>query len=516
MAQQVVRLNLSASAFPFLSEFSGRGIIVKQSDQNYLPTVTSKEDLDKDVGIPSILYCHNVIATGQGYQAVGYEQRVPAPSYGAGGVMDEIFPVIDTPYSRKAYLAFTSLGNVHVCVDPYYLWSLVTYNAAFAGRKITHAHINGITYIWVANLGAYKYNFATYALEPLTFSALVPAEILGIAAVQGYLIAWSKDTVAWSSLVDPTDFTPSLSTGAGSGSVQEAKGDIVTCVSHGSGMVIYTNQNAIAAAYSANARYPFNFKELSGSGGVASASMIAAEANSAAHYVYSSSGLQSMSLLACTTVMPEVTDFLSGTLFEDFEEATNTLTQTRATTPLLKRLAHVSDRYLVLSYGLADFYPSYTHALVLDTVMKRWSKFRFTHTKVFEFQLMTDEVVETPRKSLAFLTSLGQVYIADLEPASSTNNGVLILGKIQLIRQRTCTLDSIDVENVPEDSVFSCSDLYALDGKNFTEKVGYLQTSVGLFRRILFNVTAINHSLLFKGAFDLVSLVASLHPHGRR
>jgi len=512
MAQQVVRLNLSASAFPFLSEFSGRGIIVKQSDQNYLPTVTSKEDLDKDVGVPSVLYCHNVIATGQGYQAVGYDKRVIAPPYGAGGIINEIFPIIDTANSRKAYLAFTDLGNVHICVDPYYLWSLVTYDVSFAGKRVTHAHVNGVTYIYVDGVGAYKYNFATYALDSVILTALVAANIKGIAAVQGYLIAWSKDTVAWSSLVDPTDFTPSLSTGAGSGSVQEAKGDIVTCVSHGGGMVIYTNQNAVTAVYSGNTRYPFNFKELSGSGGVSSIDMIAAEANSSAHYVYSSSGLQSVSLISCSTVMPEVTDFLSGALFEDFDESTNTLTQTALTAPLLKRLAHVSDRYLIISYGIYE----YTHALIFDTILKRWSKFRLTHIKVFEFQLMTDELVETPRASMAFLTTSGDIYIVNLEPTNAASSGVVIIGKIQLIRQRVCVLDSVEVENVIDEGDFYCSDLYALDGKNFSEKVGYLQTATRLFRKILFNVTAINHTLLFKGAINLVSLVVSLHVHGRR
>lgn len=76
--------------------------------------------------------------------------------------------------------------------------------------------------------------------------------------------------IAWSSLIDPTDFTPSLVTGAGGGAVQGAKGDIVCCVSHTIGLVIYTNQNAVAAPTSGNARYPFNFRELVASGGIAS------------------------------------------------------------------------------------------------------------------------------------------------------------------------------------------------------------------------------------------------------
>ena len=82
MAQVLTRLNLASTAFPFLSEFSGRGIIVKQSDQNYVPSTVSKEDLDKDIGIPQVYYCHNIMSTGQGYMSVAYVRTVTPVSTG--------------------------------------------------------------------------------------------------------------------------------------------------------------------------------------------------------------------------------------------------------------------------------------------------------------------------------------------------------------------------------------------------------------------------------------------------
>ena len=100
---------------------------------------------------------------------------------------------------------------------------------------------------------------------------------------------------------------------------------------------------------------------------------------------------------------------------------------------------------------------------------------------------------------------------------NASAHGVVLLGKLQYVRQRLVTLHTLAVENVPQGSAFTCTDLYSLDGKNATaEKVGYELRSIDLFREYAFNTSAINHSFLFKGAFNLVSLVAYYSVHGRR
>ena len=52
MAQVTYRANLSAASFPFIALNFGRSVIVKAYDNNYLPSVSSKEDADKDTGVP--------------------------------------------------------------------------------------------------------------------------------------------------------------------------------------------------------------------------------------------------------------------------------------------------------------------------------------------------------------------------------------------------------------------------------------------------------------------------------
>jgi hypothetical protein len=70
------------------------------------------------------------------------------------------------------------------------------------------------------------------------------------------LLAWNETTLYWSSTTDPTDFTPSLATGAGSGGVQNIKGAITIAAPISTGLIVYSNQNAVAAVYSGNARFP--------------------------------------------------------------------------------------------------------------------------------------------------------------------------------------------------------------------------------------------------------------------
>ena len=511
MSQNATRGNLSAMAFPLLSELSGRGIIIKQTDQNYIAPIQPKEDNDRDIGVPSLYYCHNVIATSQGYQSINYSKIVQEVSAGTTNFVG-VFSVLESSTSSRAYIGYDSAGNFYYSLDPFYSWVLIGALPALAGKTVTTAYINGLTYAYFAKVGCYKFNFTTHVLDAVTLTSLTPANILGITSVQGYLITWTASGIAWSSLIDPTDFTPSLVTGAGGGSVQGAEGDIVCCVPHTIGMVVYTTQNSVAAPTSGNARYPFNFRKLVASGGVASADLITYDANTGNHYTYTTSGLQLISLQQTQTVLPEVTDFLAGSIFEDFDELIEEFTTQELNSVMKKRFRLISDRYLIISYGITE----YTHALVYDLSLKRWGKLKFTHTEVFEFSLIAAEIVETPRRSIAFLTKNGSVSVVKIDARDAGASGVLIVGKYQYVRTRMTTLETIDIENVIPGANISCVDFYSLHGKDTQIKVGTLLDSDTLSRRYGFTVTGQNHSILVKGGFNLVTLVINTNINGRR
>jgi len=177
-----------------------------------------------------------------------------------------------------------------------------------------------------------------------------------------------------------------------------------------------------------------------------------------------------------------------------------------------KKLALVSDRYLCISYGITEF----THALIYDLSLKRWSKLKHTHISIFEFSLLTAELVETPRRSIALLTNSGQVSLVKIDTLNPSSNGVVLLGKYQYTRSKTLTLDTVTVENIPDTGNLTLVDNYTLDGKNPLSKTAILLESEGVLRKYGLNVTGRNHSLLFKGAFHLVCLQLAFHQHGRR
>ena len=578
MAQITYRANLSAKSFPFLSQNWGRTVIVPQYDNTFSRDLASQGDVDRDIGIPQIFYCHNVMPHQQGFQSVGYTQLQEGQNLG-GKILSQTF-LARSGAGSAIYLAVDTTGGIYKQVGGTWQFLQQLVNAT-----ITVAYVSGVTYIYVANSGCYKFNFATGVLDAVTLTALDPTKIAGITYSVGYLIAWNSpkasftatvtyvsgsnsasttstlaltvgqlvtspslpsnttvqsidspttftvsnaatastsetstfaevpSSVAWSSTIDPTDFTPSLVTGAGGGSVESARGSITCCVAHIQGFIVYTTNNAVVAAYSGNSRYPFNFREIVASGGLSSLAQVTFDANTGNHYAYTTSGLQLISTTQTQTILPELTDFISGRLFEDYNEATDTFTSTTITAPLQKQITMVSDRYLVFSYGIT----SLTHALVYDLTDKRWGKLKIPHTQCFEYQIPSAQIVEIPRQSIAFLQADGTLKVVDFSVTSMASSGVIALGKYQFIRARLLQLDEVFVENVQPGMPFTAYDLVALDGKNTTKSSLMLDAnSTGLLRHYFSRAVGINHSLVFKGGFLINSLVLVFNIHGKR
>ena len=503
MGQITYRANLSAKSFPFLAKNWGRTVIVPQYDNAFNRQVTSQEDSDKDIGIPQIYYCHNVMPTQQGFQSVGYETFWKAPNIPAAFV-----DIIDSGPGSTLYFGQTDTGAVYINVNA--VW---TYLASFPMPYVmTQAVVNGVQYIYLSGIGCYTYNFTTGLLDPVTLTALVPTAIKGITAAAGYMIAWSAKASYWSSTIDPTDFVPSLISGAGGGQIEASKGDIIFCAAHTLGFIVYTEANVVIALYSGNARYPFNFREIVNSGGVSDAGQITYDARSGGQYVYSTSGLQLVLATQTKTVFPEVTDFLAGQLLEDYDEVLDVFITTEVAGHLLTRLSMVSDRYLILSYGII----SLTHAVVYDLTTNRWGKLKIPHVACFEYFVPTAIVTETPRKSMAFLQKDGILKIVSFDVNYVDSSGVICLGKYQFVRARMMQLNEIHLENIPNAAATQVKLLTALDGKNTANSSPVLLDKSGVYRHYGCRATGVNHSLVVRGAFALDSVVLVFNIHGKR
>ena len=336
-------------------------------------------------------------------------------------------------------------------------------------------------------------------------------QVATVAGTNSISFASMAAGIAWSSTLDPTDFVPSLVTGAGGGNVEGARGAITYCVAHTLGFIVYTTNNAVAAVYSNNARYPFTFREILSSGGLGSLDLVGYDANSGNHYAYTTSGLQVVGTSQTQTVFPEVTDFISGKYFEDYNELTGTFSSTVLTVSMVKKINIISDRYLVISYGMTGL----THALIYDIALKRFGKIKLPHISTIEYVLTSPGVIEIPKQSIGFLQANGAIKILDFGAYSSTSLGVIALGKYQYVRARLMQLDTISIENVYDQNTFSLTVLTALDGKNTATTTPYKLTSAGTLAVYGTRAIGINHSFIIKGNFQLSTLVLKFSLGGK-
>lgn len=510
MPQITYRANLTASEFPLLSELQGRSVIVPQYDQNFSRQLSSVKNKDRDIGIPQVYYGHNVIPTDAGFATAGYLQLTPPPadtdfSFGAAGHT----LVVRDGDDNKAYFAVTGSGRCYVLRDTAVGWLRTTDKAPAAGLPITAAYVNGVTYIYFGGVGCFQYNFGTNTLDPVVLTGLNPVNTYGICAAAGYMLAWTSNTVVWSGLI-PTDFTPSLVTGAGGGSVQLIKGNITVCSAAAFGFIVATKTNCVAAVYTGNGQLPFQYKEILNAGGLSSLSTVGYDANTPALIAYTTSGLQNLDSGGANVTFPQVTDFLAGSQFEDFDESTLRFTVTPLAAPLLKRISLISNRYLVISYGINSF----THALVYDYALERWGKLKINHVDCFEYTALNPNVVETPRRGIAFLQQDGTVKTTVMTYDTSGTYGVLVLGKYQLDRNNYITLSEVHLENVKAGADLSLNILTSLDGKNSTPVNATLKTAAGLYRRFDCRTTGVNHSLVLAGSFHISSMELKMFDAG--
>jgi len=379
MARYHSRCNLSAARFPLTTDLGSRTIILPQHDMNYQRNaVFSGSDADRDIGVPQVFYCHNTFPTEQGFQSVGYDQVIAAIP--TATEFDQIIPL--TEVGGNKFLLSPAGGLNYVFDAPVGQWeSIDPIPAVEPDVLVTYAFVQGNTYVYYEKIGAFIYNSTTKTFDSVTLIGLNPLLVNGIVGSNGYLLAFDDTTMYWSSATNPLDFVPSLITGAGSGAVTDLKGRIVAALPNINGFIVYGTGNAVGASFTSNIRFPFIFKEISGSGGILSKEQVSHDVNLESHYALTSVGLQEITKAGSKIVFPEIIDFLTSRIFEDYTSATKTFTVQTLGSDMLAKLTIISARYLVISYGVS----SLTHALIYDIAQKRWGKVKINHVDCFEY-----------------------------------------------------------------------------------------------------------------------------------
>lgn len=527
MAHQWARCNLLGTNFPLLTQLQGQTVILRQIDQNFPET-----DILKDSQNPSSYYMHNCVPTARGLQAVGYTTQVAA----LAGAMDfdRAYPLQNATLNRFVYVP--SAGKNYIYDRVVGIWTSIsplTPGTVPDNVLVTTAFIQGQTYIYIAAVGCFVYNEVTHVMDAVAFTGLAMANVLGICAANGYMLAFNATQVAWSSATTPTDFTPSIVTGAGGANIADAEGAITVCYSVVGGFIVYCEKNAVGATYSGVFQQPFFFKEIAGSGGSYTPEAISWQANLDYHYAYTTAGLQAVSLASSIFVFPEVTEFIAGKIYEDFSETSLTFTSTDINLPLNVKITVIESSYLIISYGVNA--GLYTYALYFDINLKRWGKLKIDHVDCFQWNspnlfgaltydqlaMSYDELAtvtytelgttivtpELPRTSLAFLQQDGTVKTVDFKISETGANGVLLLGKYQLVRNKAIEHQRTQVESVRNSANFNMYLLATLDGKTFLPVVTpSLIENSGLTRTYARWLYGKNISLLFTGAFNFSNI----------
>lgn len=479
-------------------------------------TTIVASDGERDRAPVGIAYCHNVMPAKEGMDSVGYRKAVdPAVGLGAERKFVDVRVVFGSDRNRL-YLGWDDLGNVFSLLTGATDWIAIpptvppTGGAGFNPNSVTVATVNGVSYIMYSGIAAFTYNEGLNALEEAVLAGLAIADVLGLVASSGYLIAYTDEAIAWSSTIDPVDFVPSQVTGAGGGNIAGIAGAVLFSVPSPTGVLIYTAANVIGATFTGNSSYPFKFREVSNSKGGVSLSRVAYEANSRVQYAYTKAGIQAINSQEATTILPEVTDFLAGRRFEDFNETTLSyeVTDIDPATTLLKKVKFIASRYLVVSYGITE----YTHALVFDTALQRLGKLRITHADVFELVSTQSEIA---RESLAFTLDSGEVQVVDFS-TQAASSGLLILGKVQFSSTRMTKLLGVEVENVETAATLDLYSQVSINGKTFATVQGTVREDVSNMREYAFTAVGKNHSIVFKGKFNLVTALTRFTLAGRR
>lgn len=540
MSMVKARVNLVAAAFPLLSGQFGKSVLISGIDQNYIraPGFAGNYDKGQNVGIPQPYYLHNALPTLQGYQSVGYKQTGNALD-GTTVDFDSIYTLRDSKENKVFYVPAN--GKNYIMNGNSNNWTSYPLSAATATNNylVTVAFLHGKTYICYKGLGIYTFDTQALTFTKVTITGLDDTTIVGISAANNYLIAWTADTVFWSSSLTETDFTPSLSTGAGSSKIQQVKGTLVACLPLADGFIVYTTGNAVSATFSGNPQFPWVFREVAGSAGVINKEYVTYDSNYDNHIAWTTSGLQMITKDSATVSYPEITDFISSRVLEDFNITTKQFSVTVAPQDWRVKLTLVGSRYVVISYGIQEL----THALVYDLGLLRWGKLRITHTDCFEgIQLapyeytqysrlqgdysaqtgfysdwnVSNVAVGSPDKEIVFLNKYGELWRAVLDQSVTCTDAVIMLGKFQLSRNKSATMQEIDVES-SETLPTACQVITSVDGKNeFQRKDAYLLRQAGYLSQFRTRASGENHSVVFTGNFSLVSLQIGMLPGGDR
>ena len=340
---------------------------------------------EPNVSVPQAYFMQNVLPTSRGFSSVRYRNLLSSIPNATSpikrvstlrGAGDSIAMHADNDTQQFVYNPKTGVWQT---------FNLGILNSA--GSFI--ATLKERSFIYIPGAATlFEYNFVTETLDALAVPALNLGNIKGFTAAGSYLIAWNDSQIFWSSVVDPLDFAPSLSTGAGATSILSVRGRIVTVVPLNDNFVIYTATNAVAAQLTRDIRFPFVFAEIPGAAGLISRFHVTANTEEAVHIAWTASGFQQVTTQQAQYAFPDLSDgIIRGILSElDPIELRPTLNRYQG---LDVQVNFVSGRWVTISLRTKEdeeLNQGFRIAYVLDVLLGRWGRLDVEHRNFVEFQ----------------------------------------------------------------------------------------------------------------------------------
>jgi hypothetical protein len=557
MAVQRFKLSLNNAVVPLLSTNAPRAVFVPQLDSApRTPRYFVGTDASADFNTTQVIYAENVMPVAEGIRSVGYRTIIPA---NGNSDFSSVFPLRDadenvvlySPSKGKNYIHNAATNSWTPSTIPAIIGFPLALNSFPAASKVSYAYVDGKTFVCYSRLTSLAGVDASLLFWDATTSTLAPAgvriknlpfaagEIDGISSSNGYLLVWSKLSVAWAGFDGASfDFAPYANgafTGAGVQIPEDIQGNITAVIGVAGGFIMFTARNAVGASYYAQSvASPWVFREIAGCGGLESYEQATVEGTLADVQAYTSSGMQSVSLNSSSLKHPAVSDFITGRKIERYKFGTHELYQAAVTLDFFTKVTNIGNRYVVISYGT---YPGiYSYALVYDGALERWGKLRVIHSDCFHYTYgvqqakltysmlgdvtysdlagvtyavssVASNALTSAQHSLAFLKKTGEVVVATWSDQARTaeDAAVMVIGRVQLSRSSQTQFNRAELEGLTSGRVYLQP---SYDGRNLQDAeqlIDIERTGDYLLAGAL--VDCKNFNLVVEGTFKLSTVI---------
>ena len=376
----------------------------------------------------------------------------------------ELPPTSNYPLSQPKFIDSITIGNLDTVqfsvtnnstIDTILFWALFKSSSGvyylFSVNNIAPTDTNFDELNTSSNiniLGAFPiHSIADY--EVVVPSFLNMAGQIGIFKAGTRLGFWDSDnSVAWSSNLDLTDFTPSLENLAGNAIFADVQGKIVTIKNHGEGFMIYSTKSIIGISPKLDSNFLWDAKDVFSSVGLVHPLSAVNSYNESEHFAIVTNGIVRLGKLNGLAgkydteyLFPEIYDFLRETRKPIFLKLVNQrylsfeLFDARHIEEVGVRTNTLPADNLLASVGnVFSLYTERKGALVFDLHLKKWGKLKQ------DYQVLTDYLaLNIPSYNIFSHTDLGitggllkngLLYNFDTQPS----DGYIKYGKVGYYR----------------------------------------------------------------------------------